>query len=115
MGQLPTEDFENGNTHGWAINGATVLQTQAGVGNPGSALVAPDLGIQGHAAAGLINDLVVPTTAGHPWSGDFRANEITEIGFDYRLQGSSSFLSNRILVVLADDNGTPGFEDHARL
>lgn len=113
--QVASEDFNTANTHVWSLNGQMTATYNATGGNGGGMISVTGVGNPG-GATNLSVDLLIPTQAGHPWAGDFRAFGVNTFSFDREwVQGGSPF-GDAEHVILADDNGTPNiFNDDAFL
>jgi len=102
LAQLAAEDFSFANTHLWGIELHTVASHHVTGGFPGGCIEV-DISL-------LSSVLQVPTfmpgALEHPWSGNFRAQNVTGFRFDREvLQGSSNF-QTRPHLLIGHDNGT---------
>ena len=112
--QLVTEDFETANTHVWSVNGMTTATYNATGGNPNGNIGVTNMGNSSQTNVNV--DLLLPTSAGHPWSGDFRLMGVTGFSYDREWVSGGSPFGDGTTVILADNNGTPSiFNDDAFL
>ena len=113
--QVASEDFDTANTHLWSVNGQMTATYNAMGGNGGGMISVTGIGNPG-GATNLTVDLLIPTQAGHPWQGNFRALGVNTFSFDREFVTGGSPFGDAEHVILADDNGTPNiFNDDAFL
>lgn len=101
--QLVSEDFSTANTHGWAVDFVTPAPHMATGGNPGGRI---EVTVQSSQSS-LPAPLIVPSAAGHPWSGDFQALGVSGFRFDRQVEAGSANFGTRLYLVLGNDGGTP--------
>lgn len=108
-GQIASENFETANTHGWAVDFGAPAPRFATGGNPGGRI---EVDVQS-ANSMLPAAMIVPTAAGHPWQGDFRAMGVTSFAFDRQVEIGAANFGTRPNLVLGSDAGTPNdvFDD----
>lgn len=94
------DDFDSGtNPNGWAWNGFVTSVVEPTGGNPNGWL---------HGGPGMFANYPIlrsGASAGGPWVGDYRANQVSEIRFDAKALGGPSG-SGPMTLVLVDDRGT---------
>ncbi|MCP3917017.1 MAG: hypothetical protein GY711_15835 [bacterium] len=100
--QVAVEDFEIGNTHNWGLEFGTSATHHATGGNPNGRIELRVASSQSVLPAAI----VLPAAAGHPWSGDFRAQDVSSFSYDREVLGGSSNFGTRPYLVLGRSNGT---------